>query len=208
MSTPTTNDRWTTAALEGPWGRILPWLALFTRCTVGLCLLNFGMMQLIFGSSSANPPSADLGSVIIWILLQAVPYLGVAIGLGLVFGIYTTLNALLTCALALILPLVVLVTLISQSVLGTGGPGFQRSPYGLFGPEAGVGLIFASYAVFVMPCLIALVLLSPMAINRYSLDTLMFGKPKPPMSPPTETTDARPPGNPFDLEKPDGETSS
>jgi hypothetical protein len=208
MSTPTTNDRWTTAALEGPWGRILPWLALFTRCTVGLCLLNFGMMQLIYGNTGASPPSAELGAVIVWILLQAVPYLGVAIGLGLVFGIYTTLNALLTCALALILPLVVLVTLISQSFLGNGGPGFRGGSNVVLGPDASMGVIFASYAVFVMPCLIALVLLSPMAINRYSLDTLMFSKPKRLMSPPAETTDARPAGNTFDLEKPEGETSS
>jgi hypothetical protein len=206
MSTPASNDGWASLVREGPWGRLLPWIALFARCMVGLCLLNFGTMVLINSGPNASPPSSELGAVIIWILLQAVPYMAIAIGLGLVFGIYTTLNALLACGLTLILPLVMLVAMIGQSALGTGGPGVRGNPFGTFGPEFGIGLMFAAYAVFIVPCLVTLVLLSPMQINRYSLDTLMFGKPKR-----FEAPNATPPSpqrseNPFDLNKPEGES--
>jgi uncharacterized membrane protein len=202
MSTPATNDRWTAAVLEGPWGKILPWLALFTRCMFGLCLLNFGLMMLIISNPNTSPPAADLAAVTIWILLQGVPYLSIAIGLGLVFGIYTTLNSLLACGLTLIVPVVILVGLITQSFLGNSfGP--RGNPFGMVGPDLGVGLMFAGYAVVAIPCLVMLVLLSPMSINRYSLDTLMFGKPKPPAFRPGTPSEPTPAGNPFDLEKPE-----
>ena len=203
MSTPATNDRWTAAVLEGPWGKILPWLALFTRCLAGLCLLNFGLMMLIISNPNTSPPMADLASVTIWILLQGVPYLSVAIGLGLVFGIYTTLNSLLACGLSLIVPVVLLVALITQSFLGNGGISPRGNPFGMVVPDAGVGLMLASYAVVAIPCLVILVLLSPMSINRYSLDTLMFGKPKAPAFRPVLPSEPTPAGNPFDLEKPE-----
>jgi hypothetical protein len=203
MSTPATNDRWTAAVLEGPWGKILPWLALFTRCMFGLCLLNFGLLMLLNTSPNASPPVADLASVTIWILLQGVPYLSIAIGLGLVFGIYTTLNSLLACGLTLILPVVLLVGLITQSFLGNGGLGPRGNPFGMVGSDVGVGLGIAGYAVFAIPCLVLLVLLSPMSINRYSLDTLMFGKPKAPAFRPVPPSEPTPSGNPFDLEKPE-----
>jgi len=206
MSTPASNEGWTSLVSEGPWGRIMPWLALFVRCMVGLCLLNFGTMVLINSGPNANPPSSELGAVIFWILLQAVPYVSIAIGLGLVFGIYTTLNSLLACALTLIVPLVMLVALIGQGMVGSGGPGPRGNPFGGFGSEFGVGLMFGTYAVCVIPCLVTLVLLSPMQINRYSLDTLMFSKPKR-----FEAPNATPPSpqrseNPFDLNKPEGES--
>jgi hypothetical protein len=170
-------DRPRSPLMEGPYGRVLPWLALSARCAVGLCLLNIGLIVVISSSVGASPP-AEMVGMLVWAVMQVVPYLAIAVGLGLIFGIFTMLNAVFTCALVLVLPVMMLVGLIAQSATNPG-MGFGRGPLAMFGPDFGMGVIMISYPILVLPSLAILVLLSPMEINRFSLDTLMFRRPRP-----------------------------
>ncbi len=162
-----------------PGGVVLACLALFLRLAVGLGLLNFGMAAIMTanaapfgGAMGLRPPPMQGPMPGLEFLLSATPYACAAIGAGLVFGIFTTICALLSCGLAALLPL-----LMTFHLLVAGGlavtPGFNPMMRG-FGPEAGA--ISIALCVFVAPTLVALVLLSAPAINRLSLDAYIFAR--------------------------------
>ena len=158
---------------------MLACLALFLRLAVGLGLLNFGLAAIMAASAvpfggwtGVRPPPMQGAIPGLEVMLSATPYACAAIGAGLVFGIFTTICALLACGLTLLLPLVMTFHLLLAGGLAFT-PGFNPIMRGL-GPEAGA--ISIALCVFVAPTLIALVLLSAPAINRISLDAYIFAR--------------------------------
>jgi hypothetical protein len=162
-----------------PGGIVLACLSLFLRLAVGLGLVNFGMAAIMtsngapFGGWTGMRPPTSQGYVPgVELIFSALPYACAAIGVGLVFGIFTTICALLACGLTLFLPL-----LMTFHLLIAGGmafaPGFNPVMRGL-GPEAGA--ISLVLCVFAAPTLVALVLLSAPAINRFSIDAYIFAR--------------------------------
>ena len=157
--------------LVRPLRQLLPVLALFVRVSVGLTVLNSGLNSMFPKNNGANPfgngafgrfpgpPGLDG-------LMTVLPYAELALSVGLIFGVFTTVTALLACALSLISPLLTTVTLVSSAGIG---PGMNPLAMGL----NGFGMLFTNQAV--ISCVL-LVALSPIAINRYSVDALMFDR--------------------------------
>ncbi|HEY2155190.1 MAG TPA: hypothetical protein VGH33_06140 [Isosphaeraceae bacterium] len=162
-----------------PGGIVFACLALFLRLAVGLGLLNFGLAAIMaavaapFGGwTGMRPPSSQGFIPGIEVLFSALPYACAAIGVGLVFGIFTTISALLACAVTLLLPLILTIHLLIAGGLAFS-PGFNPIMRGL-GSEAGV--ITIVLCVFVAPTLVALVLLSSPGVNRFSIDAYIFAR--------------------------------
>jgi hypothetical protein len=167
------------AALPAPGGIVLACLALFLRLAVGLGLLNFGLAAIMansmspYGGWAGMPPGSSQGFIPgVELLFAALPYACATIGVGLVFGIFTTISALLACGLTLILPLLMTFHLMMAGSLAFS-QGFNPM-IRVLGPEAGVISIVAS--VLAAPTLVALVLLSTPAINRFSIDAYIFAR--------------------------------
>ena len=168
--------------------RVLGLLALFVRLAIGLCLLNIGLATVMASAASTFGGGPGMGGQStlpgLEMLVTLLPYLTLAIGVGLVFGIFTTVSALLACGLVLLLPLMITY----QLVIAAGMPNAGFSPYNMMarfgGPGEGIVLLFVS--VFATPSFVALVLLSSPSINRYSFDALMFGRSASPVLPPAE----------------------
>lgn len=156
---------------EAPIAGLLPHLAFFVRVSVGLSLLNRGLVEIFAKNSSraggGNPfynpafarnptaPGMDAFTTII-------PYVELALSVGLIFGIFTTLCALSACLISLLSPLLTTVMLMLSAGVGPG-----MNPYGmdiitLFNPNQGM----LSYVL--------LVVLSPLPINKFSIDALIF----------------------------------
>lgn len=177
-----------------PTTKLLAYIALFLRLSLGLSLLNAGLAGVLssngpmggmpgFGGRGGNPftggpaptPPGMEG------LATVLPFAELVVGVGLVFGIFTTISALAGCALTLVTPLLVSVALITTSGIG---PAPNRFGIG-FGFEVLMQLPAQSALTYA-----ALVLLSPSSINRLSIDALIFRRTAAPVFPPT----AGPPG--------------
>jgi hypothetical protein len=191
MSAPPVLRRHLPAESVGPVTRLLPWLALFVRVSVGLGFLNAGLAPLISGGGRPGmiygpmPGSGFLPGT--EVLLKALPYLELALGLGLICGIFTTIMALISCGLVLLTPILMTLTMFTTMAasMGTYATGFG-------GMRGGMGLDFGivsiAIAVISTPCFALLLLLSPQSINRFSLDAMIF--PQDPIRP----IDGPPPG--------------
>jgi hypothetical protein len=183
MSAPPFPTRHLPTESVGQVARLLPWLALFVRVSVGLGFLNAGLAGLISGGGpgmiygpvqwSGMMPGAE-------VILKALPYIELAVGLGLICGIFTTIMALIACGLVLLIPI-----LMTLSMFTTMATSMGTNPLGLGRPRGGMGIEFGmvsvAIAVISTPCFALLVLLSPQAINRLSLDAMIF--PKEPIRP-------------------------
>lgn len=162
-----------------PWRNLLPWLALFVRLAIGLSLLNIGLAAVMASMASpfggpgpwnggwnAGPPGfPGLG-----LLAGLLPYAALAVGAGLVFGIFTTAAALLACGLVLLPAILLTLEIVTVgNIMSPNG----MIPFGRgLGPDALIGLL--GLGVVATPSLVALVLLSPTSINRFSIDALIF----------------------------------
>ncbi len=183
-----------------PGTKLLPYLSLFVRLAIGLSLLDIGLATIMssgpspFGGPPGWPPGgwggpgASSGFPGVGLLVFVLPYAALAIGVGLVFGIFTTVAALMACGLALVFP--VLLTLHMVIMGGINTNAMMMTPFGPggFGPEAGLTLLLIGLGI--TPGLVALVLLSPPSINRFSVDALMFQRVAPPIVPPAAPPDA------------------
>ena len=167
--------------------KVLGLVALFVRLAIGLSLLNIGLATVMaagaprFGGGPSFLPGLEL-------LITVLPYVTLAIGVGLVFGIFTTLCALFACGLVLLLPLAITYQLVIAAGMQNNGfspyPGGGMGLGGGFGP--GEGFVLLCVGVLAVPGFVALVLLSAPTINRYSFDALMFGRTTSPVLPPPE----------------------
>lgn len=181
-----------------PWSGLLPYLALFVRLAIGLALLDIGLAAVLAGGQGPGRPSW-VGAEPGWLpgpgaLVAMLPYLALATGVGLVFGIFTTASALLACALTLLPALAVAFELVVLGGLGNSG---RYGPFTGFALGRGIGpevLALIGFGVLAIPGLAALVLLSPVSINRFSIDALIFrGEttfPTPPTGPPRSAESA------------------
>ena len=168
---------WSTALNDS--AKLLPYLAFAVRVGLGLGLLNGGLGGILsmrpnsWGGVSGRSPGA-LGGLDV--LLELFPYVELALGLGLVFGIFTTITALLSCAMALTIPLVMTVAILGAVMTGTGGVGYA---YG-YGPAAlQFSLMTVGITLAAIPGFALVVLLSPLSINRFSVDALIFKRSRP-----------------------------
>ena len=185
--------------------KLLAYVALFLRLSLGLSLLNAGLAGVLssngpmggmpgFGGRAVNPFTGGVGPTVPGMegLTTVLPFAELAVGVGLIFGIFTTICALAGCALTLVTPLLISFAMITMSGVGP--------PPNRFGIGLGVEFLMQlpgqsalTYAV--------LVLLSPSAINRLSIDALIFRRTAAPILPsqatrpgpvsgPTELTEA------------------
>lgn len=159
-------------------GKLLGYVALFLRLSLGLSLLNAGLAGVLssggpgggmpgFGGRNVNPFTGTMGPIMPGMegLAAVLPFAELAAGVGLVFGIFTTICALAGCALTLVTPLMVSLALVTTSGIGPTpnrfGMGFGFELLSLLPGQSAL-----TYAV--------LVLLSPSTINRLSIDALIF----------------------------------
>jgi len=181
MNTPLPLARIPRDDATGQYDRLLPWLALFVRLSVGIALLNAGLAGMMAsgpgfgGGPPANPFMTPMGPPGplpgLETLVASLPYVELALGVGLCFGIFTTMTALACCGLVLVVPAIMTMQLLAvptpQPGVIVGGPRFM-------GP--GVAIYSVLFAVVSTPCLVVLVLLSPRTINRLSVDALIFAR--------------------------------
>jgi uncharacterized membrane protein YphA (DoxX/SURF4 family) len=157
--------------LARPIRQLLPVLALFLRVSIGLAMLNSGLMGLFTknngGNPFANPALGRLPTFPAGLdgLTTVLPYAELALSVGLIFGVFTTITALLACAVSLINPLLTTVALVSSAGIG---PGMNPMVMGL----NGIAMLLPPNQFVVAYML--LVALSPLSINRFSVDALMF----------------------------------
>jgi hypothetical protein len=194
MSAPPFLNRHLPAESVGQVSRVLPWLALFVRVSVGLGLLNGGLAGLIAGGGPRVLFGQGMGPGFLpgtEALFTALPYLELAAGLGLICGIFTTVMALVSCGLVLLIPLLMTYTMFTTMVASVAA-----TPNGLGGMRGGMGLEFGLVSVGIAlvstPCFALLLFLSPQSINRFSLDAMIFP------SDPVRPTDG-PPSGPVEL---------
>ncbi len=169
MSTSTLMDQLSAYNREGQITKLLPALACFARISVGLTMLNSGLMGIFaksgrgspFGNSGFGTPVTAPGMEG---LIMALPYLELALAVGLIFGIFTTIVAFLSCLLSLLTPLLTTYMLVSGSANGQGMNQFAMglNPFSMLFPNQG------------MLAYVLVVILSPLSINRYSVDALIF----------------------------------
>jgi len=185
MSAPPFLTRHLPTESAGQVARLLPWLALFVRVSVGIGFLNAGLAAMISSGGGGartlygpGPGSGFLPGT--EVLFQALPYVELALGLGLICGIFTTLMALISCGLVLLIPILLTLSMFTSMAASMG-----TLSTGLGGMRGGMGLEFGvvsvAIAVVSTPCFALLVLLSPQSINRFSLDAMIF--PKDPIRP-------------------------
>ncbi len=98
-------------------------------------------------------------------LADVLPFAELAVGVGLIFGIFTTICAIAACVLALVTPLMMTVSLMVNAGIATAP---NRFGFGVEFFLLGIGQSTLAYA--------ALLLLSPVAINRLSMDALIFAR--------------------------------
>ena len=199
MSSPNLIERLAPVVDPGRTAKLLPWMALLVRLGVGLGLLNAGLTAMS-SNGGMNPgwngprfggPGQPFESVFVLI-----PYLEIGIGVGLTFGVFTTLMAILAWILILAVPLLMTIGLIVTASAGvSAGFGFGRP--GWAGMEAGIMSLLI--AVVTTPCFALLLALSPLSINTMSIDALMFQPPKSPFAP-VDRRPARDPAAPVDVE--------
>ena len=170
MNTPGSVD-WTPADLKRKLLKLLPLLALFVRASIGVAMLNGGLIGIFSKNNGANVfnnpglrgamAPAGLES-----LSTIIPYIELALGVGLIFGIFTTISALLACAFSLVGQLITTITLITNAGIGPGIDPLTMglNPLTMFYPNQGV----VAYTL--------LVALSPLSVNRFSIDALIFQK--------------------------------
>ena len=169
----------TTDDLAGHVAKLLPLLALFVRVSVGLTMLNSGLVGIFSRNHGRNPfnipgfgggPTTPAGMEAVASML---PYTELALGVGLIFGIFTTITSLLACLISLVNPSLATITLVTTAGIG---PGMNQFTIG-FNPES----FFSGNTGVVAYSL--LVALSPLAINRYSIDALIFQRGAAPIAP-------------------------
>ena len=149
--------------------RLLPLLALFVRASIGLNMLNSGLIGIfsknlgrnLFNNGAFGGPGTPPGSDA---LAGIFPYAELAVSVGLIFGIFTTISAFLACAISLIGPLLTTLSLVTSAGLG---PAMNQNLMGfnligMLSPNTGV----VAYVL--------LVAISPLRINRFSIDALIF----------------------------------
>lgn len=188
MNAPPVLSRHLPAESVGPVARLLPWLALFVRVSVGLGFLNGGLAAMISGGGGPGMiygPGAGLGFFPgTDVLIKVLPYLELAVGLGLICGIFTTIMALIAWVLVLLIPILLTVNMFTAMAasMGTNTLGFG---VGRGGMGLDFGVISVAVAVISTPCFALLVILSPQSINRLSLDAMIFPNfPSPPIGGP------------------------
>lgn len=176
-------------SLPTRWGKLLPFLALFLRLSLGLSLMNTGLaavlsqngpgggmgfagrgMNLFGGAPLASVPGLEG-------LAYVLPYVELAVAVGILFGIFTTISALAGCALTLVSPLLMTFALVTTPGFGGGPTRFMPGPEFL--------LLFPGQSALGY-CL--LVLLSPQPLNRFSIDALIFQRSRAPIPPEPEAT--------------------
>ena len=166
--------------------KLLAYVALFLRLSLGLTALNAGLAGVLstgggggppgFGGRGVNPFTGGIAQTMPGFegLMMVLPFAEMAVGVGLIFGIFTTASTLAGCAMTLVPPLLMAVSMITTSGIGGGpnrvGGGFGLEFFILLPSQPAL-----SYAV--------LVLLSPTTINRLSIDALIFRRPTAPIFP-------------------------
>jgi uncharacterized membrane protein YphA (DoxX/SURF4 family) len=147
--------------------RLLPYVILYLRLSMGLWLLNGGLAQVMPGNGRAGGPlnRFNLNGKIPGTepITQLLPYVELGVGVALILGIFTTIAALTACAMSLVVPLLTSITLVAQ--VGVNNP--FANPFELAGMFVNQSTL--SYAL--------LVYLSPSGTNRFSIDALIFRPP-------------------------------
>ena len=159
---------WSPADYKRKLLRLLPLMALYVRASVGLSMLTTGLF-LMFSKNNPGNNAAFQGAMTpggLDSLATLIPYVNLALGVGLILGIFTTLSALLASAFSLLGPLLWAISLITTAGIGNGGNSIATvlNQFSIFYQAQGV----VTYLLVIA--------LSPLAINRYSIDALIFQK--------------------------------
>jgi len=122
-------------------------------------------------------------------LVSAIPYLSIGLGLALILGFLTTPTSVAAGFFGLITPLMTTVAIISSGMAGVGGPGgwpnrFGGNPFEYMTMVMGM----SAYLPSLIPQ-IAMIWLSPLENNPYSLDALIFGREPVSIVPPAPVTE-------------------
>jgi hypothetical protein len=175
-----------TVPLPAAWPRLVALVALFVRIGVGLSLFNPGLVRILtpgpggFGGPGGmvgpgfRPAIGALTPTLPGFegVAAVLPYAELAVGVGLILGIFTTISALAACAITLVSP-----ALMAVSLMLSAGIGPMPNRFGL----AFEYLLATPHQALLAQAL--LVLLSPVAINRYSIDALIFARAAVPIVP-------------------------
>jgi len=172
MAGPVTQGSPTTFLGPDP-GRIIRiWVALLLRFGIGLSLLGTGLASyrgMPVGGGPGGFPGPGGPSSAIDPFLSGLPYLAIGLGLGLILGFLTTASAIGAGFFSLIIPFF---AIIQVALVGTSN-GFGV-PYAL-----GNDPFFHAATVMMLPNLVAnaaMIWLSPLENNPFSVDTLIFGR--------------------------------
>jgi uncharacterized membrane protein YphA (DoxX/SURF4 family) len=174
MSTVQASDQRDGSELLKPIARLLPVVALYLRISVGIGLLSNGLVSLVgstqngfggpFGGGSIFGPGMEP-------IAEVLPYVNLVIGLALIVGFFTTLFAMIAAAASFITPLLTSFMIVASFGMSSGRMGGMGGMSGLIDSIL-MGTLGVQPITYV-----ALILLSPMKINKYSLDTLIYNRP-------------------------------
>src|SRR4051794_10049080 len=159
-----------------PWVRRI--VALILRVGLGVCLLNGGLLGYLTaqrGGASASGLvwSTLLGPSAVASVLQhdmLVPYVQIALGLALILGFFTVPSAILAGFLVLSGPIFQFLAILSSS--GQSGNATLEMQ----------ALIVTTGSINLLLLIAAVLWLTPIEGNPWSLDALIFARPRPPQA--------------------------
>lgn len=171
------------AAPAGPWGpyaagpspALRSAIAFVLRVSLGLGLLNVGLLTYMANRTGAIPGMRGMGGMPATPVVpgnlgmmdvsQVVPYLQIAIGLALVLGFFTTYAAVAAGLVSLLDPAAMTVSLLASGMPVRGPSMFGMNYFGTWGAESTRLLLVAAVAW-----------MAASGHNPLSIDTLVFGR--------------------------------
>ncbi len=153
---------------QGPWPspKLLSLIALILRLSLGLSLLSQGLMGYFAPTRGAGSPLLNLPFTV----QQIVPVAQISIGLALCLGFLTVVAALAAAALSIGLSSL----LLFQSFVGIATMGRGAGWQGMMNYGYDPFLMSGFSTSLTVGHQVAVILLSNVQINRFSVDALVF----------------------------------